>query len=248
LICARTKNPAYWINYAKENKLSVRKLTNAIQQNNDQKDIEKPIEKPKECECETVNKDEDGHSIDCTNTTLCRWHMGEWYRSRCVEEGASITDLSKKCGLSCAEIREIIKTYRAFPEPKNRDSDLSYTHHRICANTTDPKGWLRKAKENNWSTRELSEVISGKPVNTIISLKQKIAELEAQLVEKDRQFAFITKEQSKNLPTTGHLFGLYQKITEQEQKIFALQKFNLVCLSSLQKKNASLLENARRAR
>ncbi|MHB8927101.1 MAG: HNH endonuclease [Bacillota bacterium] len=62
-------------------------------------------------------------------------------------------------GCSPAQVRELAKTYRAFPEEADRAKDLSWFHHRLAANTTEPKAWIEKAVASGWSTRQMRESI-----------------------------------------------------------------------------------------
>ncbi len=62
-------------------------------------------------------------------------------------------------GCSPAQVRELAKTFRAFPEEADRAKDLSWFHHRVAANTTEPKAWIEKAVESGWSTRQMRELI-----------------------------------------------------------------------------------------
>ena len=62
-------------------------------------------------------------------------------------------------GCSPAQVRELAKTYRAFPEETDRAKDLSWFHHRLAANTTEPKAWIEKAVAGGWSTRQMREAI-----------------------------------------------------------------------------------------
>lgn len=62
-------------------------------------------------------------------------------------------------GCSPAQVRELAKTYRAFPEEADRAKDLSWFHHRVAANTTEPKVWIEKAVASGWSTRQMRESI-----------------------------------------------------------------------------------------
>ena len=40
-----------------------------------------------------------------------------------------------------------------------RSPNLSHHHHTVAAKTDDPHGWIQKAKDNEWSTRELEAAI-----------------------------------------------------------------------------------------
>lgn len=64
-------------------------------------------------------------------------------------------------GCSAAQCREMARTFRAFPDESTRVPSLSWYHHRLAAKTDDPAGWIAKAADNEWSTRQLAEAIKG---------------------------------------------------------------------------------------
>lgn len=68
-------------------------------------------------------------------------------------------DVSSRTGLTPAMVREMARTFLAFPNPETRAADLSFSHHRYAARTSDPEGWLEKALKNGWSSRQLCEAI-----------------------------------------------------------------------------------------
>ena len=70
-----------------------------------------------------------------------------------------IKDISSYTGLSPAMVREMIRTFTAFPQPENRAQDLSFYHHRLASATSNPQEWLEKAVTNAWSTRQMAEKI-----------------------------------------------------------------------------------------
>jgi hypothetical protein len=61
-------------------------------------------------------------------------------------------------------IRGVAAAARAFPEDL-RNPALSLTHHRIAAQTANPKIWLKRAAEKKWSVQELQEAIKGRHVD-----------------------------------------------------------------------------------
>lgn len=67
--------------------------------------------------------------------------------------------IASKVATSAAQIRELAKTFRAFPEESSRAKDLSWFHHRLAANTDNPQKWIQLAAEKQWSTRQMREQI-----------------------------------------------------------------------------------------
>jgi hypothetical protein len=54
--------------------------------------------------------------------------------------------LARETGVSASYIRSLAVTVRAFPEGI-RNPALSTTHHRIAAQTGNPKDWLQRATD-----------------------------------------------------------------------------------------------------
>lgn len=67
--------------------------------------------------------------------------------------------LAGEVGLSAGYIRQLIATADAFPDPTTRAADLSFSHHRICAQTADPAHWLALAVAHQWSVADLREAL-----------------------------------------------------------------------------------------
>lgn len=88
----------------------------------------------------------------------CKWQQGE-VLAALAECGVSQRTIATEIGKSSSYVRERIKTWRAFPEEGTRVRDLSWQHHRIAAKTDDPQGWIAKAADNGWSTRDLERAI-----------------------------------------------------------------------------------------
>ncbi|HUW65531.1 MAG TPA: hypothetical protein VMW83_12735 [Spirochaetia bacterium] len=79
------------------------------------------------------------------------------------ERGAA-TKLAREARVSANYIRSLAATARTFPEAQ-RNHELTITHHRIAAQTGDPKVWLKRAAEKKWSVRELQEAIADRHVD-----------------------------------------------------------------------------------
>lgn len=88
----------------------------------------------------------------------CRWAKGQLLDVM-VKMGAKIGWIASQVGVSAAQIRELIKTYRAFPEEEDRNPELSWMHHRIAANSKNPKEWIDTAADEQLSTRQLRKAI-----------------------------------------------------------------------------------------
>lgn len=87
------------------------------------------------------------------------WQRGEILVVLIDGMGQKPSWIASQVGTSAAQIRELAKTYRAFPDEANRVKDLSWFHHRLAANTDNPSLWIQRAIENGWSTRQMREQI-----------------------------------------------------------------------------------------
>ncbi|KXG74662.1 hypothetical protein AN618_21920 [Fervidicola ferrireducens] len=110
--------------------------------------------------------------------------------------GAKIKWLSSQLGDSPAKIRELIKTYKAFPTEDSRVPELSWYHHRLAANTDNPQAWIALAAERQWSTREMKKAIDiaqGRIEQVIDEKEKKIQEIQKhvkalrEIAEKDAE-------------------------------------------------------------
>lgn len=74
--------------------------------------------------------------------------------------GMKPKSIASAIGCSSSLIRKMTRTFNAFPKTEDRLPILSFRHHQIASYTTDPKEWLNKAADNEWSTRQLQEAIT----------------------------------------------------------------------------------------
>ncbi len=85
-----------------------------------------------------------------------------------VDAGWKVKTISSLVGCSPATIRERVRTYKAFPDVNNRALDKTFTHHRIAAKTDNPLQWIQKVCEEDWSTRQLEEVVKAQGQDKVI--------------------------------------------------------------------------------
>ncbi len=90
-----------------------------------------------------------------------RWEMGRLMAYLLDVRRLKSASIASAIGWSSAQVREVAKTFVAFPEDHLRAKDLSWYHHRLAAKTEDPAEWIDKAVMNEWSTRELADAIKG---------------------------------------------------------------------------------------
>ena len=82
----------------------------------------------------------------------------QWTRAALYAEAlewVSPKQVAADVGHSASYIRRLVSTWRAFPTPESREATLSFTHHRLAARTADPAGWIARAVDEQWSTRDL---------------------------------------------------------------------------------------------
>lgn len=92
---------------------------------------------------------------------------GRWAQAAVVTvmvEGMGMKprEVSAQLGCSPAQVRELHRTFCAFPDPASRAKDVSFRHHRIAAHTEDPERWLLTAIAEGWSTRQFEEAVKGR--------------------------------------------------------------------------------------
>ena len=91
---------------------------------------------------------------------------------------ASSSQVASWFGCSAAQVREMAKTFRAFPDESKRVPTLDFMHHRIAAGTEEPEKWIAEAADNELSTRQMKEQIA------IATGKIKIIDLQKAKAEK----------------------------------------------------------------
>ena len=82
----------------------------------------------------------------------------QWTRAALYAEAlewVSPKQVAADVGHSASYIRRLVSTWHAFPTPESREATLSFTHHRLAARTLDPAGWITRAVDEQWSTRDL---------------------------------------------------------------------------------------------
>lgn len=104
----------------------------------------------------------------------CQWAKGE-ILAALLDRQVKPSWIASQVGVSAAQVRELVKVYRAFPEPGMRVPQLSWYHHRVAANFSDPAGWIARAADEQMSTRQLREAILENEAQDAI---REIAELE----------------------------------------------------------------------
>ena len=69
-------------------------------------------------------------------------------------------DIASKLNCTGKRIKNLVRTFLAFPGESNRVPELTFSHHEIAAMTDSPAYWLEQAVINSWSTREMKRAIT----------------------------------------------------------------------------------------
>lgn len=87
---------------------------------------------------------------------------------------ATAGDVASQIGVSSVYVNDLARTFAAFPDTSDRSVELSFTHHKMCAKTDNPMYWLEQAEMHQYSSRQLSEAIKGKPTDNEIDKARKL--------------------------------------------------------------------------
>lgn len=98
--------------------------------------------------CEGREQEDSGKWLQASAMVICKYGYN-WSNRKVASE----------LGLSSSAVRDMVRTFLAFPDESMRAKDLSFTHHRYAAMTDDPEGWLEQAIIYGWSSRQLWEEI-----------------------------------------------------------------------------------------
>ena len=72
---------------------------------------------------------------------------------------AKATDIAAQVNCSARHVRNMAKTFLAFPVDEERNKELTISHHLVCAGTETPRAWLERAEQEQLSVRQLKEAI-----------------------------------------------------------------------------------------
>ena len=87
-----------------------------------------------------------------------------WLQAEVAEEAARVHGVpapkwATEVGCSASKVRQMVRSVRAFPAEDARVALLSWSHHAVCAQTEDPRGWLMRAEAGAWSVADLRQAI-----------------------------------------------------------------------------------------
>ncbi len=81
-----------------------------------------------------------------------------------VHMGYTHSQIGSEVNCSAQTIRVLERTYKAFPKEEERIyAEQSFYHYRLAATTDEPHKLMQQAMENEWSTREMANVVKKKP-------------------------------------------------------------------------------------
>lgn len=85
-------------------------------------------------------------------TDECQFLQGKALKYA-MSRGVKASYLASQTNISTSQIRVLVKVYEAFPVEASRIPELSWSHHRIAAYTSDPTRWIETAADKGMSTR-----------------------------------------------------------------------------------------------
>ena len=90
-----------------------------------------------------------------------QWTKAELVTAALGLDGVTPGQLAHDLGCSKSYVRRLRKTYLTFPTPDSRwhAPNATFSHHKICAETSDPVKWLNHCAERDLSTRDLQDAI-----------------------------------------------------------------------------------------
>lgn len=163
---------------------------------------------------------------DC-NDTNCPWRRGQAFASL-IDSGVSVKEIVRAADISPAEVKVLARTYKAFPNSKDREPSLSFSHHRLACckeavKKATPQEWIKRAAAEGWSTREMAAAIKGEPVVSISKLKEENTALKDQVKTLQEKLAAMMIRENKE--TKGwHDIDDIDNMVEEVSKVTHLSK------------------------
>lgn len=90
-----------------------------------------------------------------------QWRRGELTAEALALPGMTARQLAVQTGWSAGYLLRLARTWHTFPAEHDRvfEPPITWTHHRLAAETDRPREWLAVAVERQWSTRDLQDAI-----------------------------------------------------------------------------------------
>lgn len=76
-----------------------------------------------------------------------------------MRKGVKAGYLASQANFSTSQVRVLVKVYEAFPDEDSRVYELSWSHHKIAAYTSNPSFWIERAADEAMSTRQMREAV-----------------------------------------------------------------------------------------
>lgn len=111
---------------------------------------------------------------------------------------AKPSDIAANINCSTAHIRQLLKTFKAFPSEVSRVVELTWYHHVLASATEDPEYWINFAADNQLSTREMSKAIKGETIKDELKEAEKVWAKVDKIIEKGGPPAEWIKERIVN--------------------------------------------------
>ena len=91
--------------------------------------------------------------------------------------------IASDTGYSGRYVSLLVKTFGSFPEESDRATDLTFSHHQIAAQTSEPSWWIDQACANGWSVRDMKKAIKGESDPDPVEEAQRVWDKILKLIE-----------------------------------------------------------------
>lgn len=88
----------------------------------------------------------------------CQFIQGKAFKVA-LSKGVKAGYLASQTNISTSQVRVLVKVYEAFPDEASRVCELSWSHHKIAAYTSNPTRWIERAADEAMSTRQMREAV-----------------------------------------------------------------------------------------
>lgn len=111
------------------------------------------------------------HQLTEANEAV-QWTQAELVAQALALPGVTPSQLAHDLGCSKSHVRRLAKTYATFSTAAQRwqAPNATFSHHRICAESDNPRAWLAACAEEEWSTRDLQVAIKAQQAEDLEAL------------------------------------------------------------------------------
>jgi DNA-binding transcriptional regulator YdaS (Cro superfamily) len=87
------------------------------------------------------------------------WGLADYAREDHESNGVTARTMASEWGFSESTVNKWMRAATLFA-PEHRYPEVSFSHYVIACATDDPVGWIHRAVDAQWSTRDLREHIT----------------------------------------------------------------------------------------